>query len=73
MSSEHLGYSRHFVEISGKTSAVIKYKHAFFPRNGSVRFCPAVNFGYKQLMPFSSADISPAKKGIEFGSSLKIR
>jgi hypothetical protein len=52
VSSGYVGNSRHFVEISGKTGAVIKYKHVFSPRNRPVLLCPAVTLGYKQLMPF---------------------
>jgi hypothetical protein len=32
----------------------------------------AVMLGSKEMMPFSSANISPAQKGIEYGSRLKI-
>jgi hypothetical protein len=50
--SKNVGNSRYFVEISGKTGAVIKYKHVSSPRNRRVFVCPAVTLGYKQLMPF---------------------
>jgi hypothetical protein len=56
-----------------KNGAKIKYKHVSYPFNRPVFFCQAVSVGLKQLMPFSSADISPAQKGIEYDSRLKLR
>jgi hypothetical protein len=44
-----------------------------YPCNRPVFVRAAVMLGSKEMMPFSSANISPAQKGIEYGSRLKIR